>query len=96
MEQHSVTLMGREFRIRTESDQEHIAAVADYVNEKITDLASGQSGNVSQGVLLLAALNMADEVFQARARNDEIRDRIRAQSRTLLERLGHQEAPEQG
>ena len=95
MQQHRVTLMGREFRIRSESDEEHISAVAEYVNEKIADLSDGKSGNVSQGVLLLAALNMADEVFQARARNTDLKDRIRAHSRTLLQRMGHQETSAQ-
>ena len=89
MEQHHVTLMGKEFRIRTDSGREHIEAVAQYVNEKIVDLNQGRDGNVSQGVLLLAALNMADEVFEARARNASMREKIRNQSRSLLERLGH-------
>ena len=89
MEQHQVTLMGKEFRIRTDSGREHIEAVAEYVNEKIGDLNEGRDGNISQGVLLLAALNMADEVFAARARNDSMREKIRTQSRSLLERLGH-------
>jgi cell division protein ZapA len=89
MEQHQVTLMGREFRIRTDSGREHIEAVARYVNEKIGDLNQGCQDNVSQGVLLLAALNMADEVFAARERNVSMREKIRTQSRSLLERLGH-------
>ena len=34
-----VTLMGREFRIKTDEDANHVQAVADYVNAKIDEQA---------------------------------------------------------
>lgn len=89
MPQHQVTVMGRQVKIRSESDQDHIEAVARYLNEKIDGIMQGQTAAPSQQVLLLAALNIADEVFSARADHDALREKIRHHSRSLLERLGH-------
>ncbi|MBD90047.1 MAG: hypothetical protein CL940_06905 [Deltaproteobacteria bacterium] len=89
MQQHQITVMGKQIRLRSDSDPERIQAVANYVNEKIDDLADGpKTGSAAQQVLLLAALNMADEIFEVRAQHDELRDRIREHSRSLLDRMG--------
>jgi len=85
---HEVTLMGREFRIRAEDDPEHLQALADYVNAKIQELGGGGSSVPSQQVLLMASLNLADELFKIRAEHTRLTERIRATSRTLLDRIG--------
>lgn len=84
---HEITLMGREFRIRSDADRGHLEAVARYVEETIDGVAEGQKHVAVQNILLLAALNLADELFTARADHEALQDRIRAQSRALLDRL---------
>lgn len=85
---HEITLMGREFRIRTEDDPEHVQALAEYVNSKIEALTGGMGNVASQQVLLMASLNLADELFKIRAEHERLTERIRATSRTLLRRIG--------
>lgn len=85
---HEITLMGREFRIRTEDDPEHVQALAEYVNAKIEALTGGMGNVASQQVLLMASLNLADELFKIRAEHERLTERIRATSRTLLRRIG--------
>ena len=85
---HEITLMGREFRIRTEDDPEHVQALAEYVNSKIEALTGGMGNVASQQVLLMASLNLADELFKIRAEHERLTERIRATSRTLLSRIG--------
>lgn len=87
-ELHQITVMGREFRIRSESDAEHLREVARYVDERISEVAEGQRHVAIQNVLLLTALNMADELFRLRAEQETMTANIRHQSRALLERLG--------
>ncbi|MGM0576813.1 MAG: cell division protein ZapA [Myxococcota bacterium] len=86
-ELHTITLMGREFRIRSEADREHLEEVARYVEETIDTVARGQRHLAVQNILLLAALNLADELFSSRADHEALQDRIRASSHALLERL---------
>ena len=89
MQQHQITVMGKQVRLRSDSDPARIQAVAEYVNEKIETLSDGpKTGTAAQQVLLLTALNMADEIFEARAQHEALRDRIREHSRSLLDRMG--------
>jgi len=85
---HEIMLMGREFRIRSEDDPEHVQALADYVNAKIEELSGGQGNVASQQVLLMTTLNLADELFKIRAEHSRLTERIRTTSRTLLSRIG--------
>ena len=88
-ELHQITVMGREFRIRSDSSQEHLQRVAEYVDECVRDVADGQRHVALQNVLLLTALHMADELFRLRGREEAMREALRMQSRDLLARLGH-------
>lgn len=85
---HEITLMGRELRIRSDDDVAHVRAVAEYVNAKLEALSEGRANVASQHVLLMTALNLADELFKVRAEHDRLTERIRSSSRTLLDRLG--------
>jgi cell division protein ZapA (FtsZ GTPase activity inhibitor) len=86
-ESHQVSLMGREFRIKSSDDAEHIQSAADYVNETISSLKGAKRHVPLQHLLLLASLSMADELIKERKRLDSVREKIRAQSRALLSRL---------
>ncbi len=86
-ESHQVKLMGREFRIRSPEDPEHIDAAARYVNQLIEGMAGGKRHLPIQNVLLLASMSMADELLRERARHDALKEKIRAQSRALLARM---------
>ena len=88
MELHEVELMGRAFRIRSEDPRTHIEAVADYVNTQIDSVSGGNQKVAAQSAILLASLNMADELFKLRAEHQALKARIRSQSRALLARLG--------
>jgi cell division protein ZapA (FtsZ GTPase activity inhibitor) len=60
-----VRIYGQEYTIAGEKDEESILRVADLVNEKMREL--GRSNSISgQGTLaVLAAINIADEYFEA-------------------------------
>ena len=87
METHQVMLLDREFRIRSAEDTEHIQRVAEYVNETIQDVRGAKKHVPIQNLLLLASMSMADELFKERARLEELRERIRLESRNLLAQL---------
>lgn len=86
-EVRQIQIMGREFKIRSDSDPEYLSEVAAYVDSKIEDISTGQRHVAVQNVVLLAALNMADELFRIREAHEALRENIRAQSRELLTRM---------
>ncbi len=88
MQVHEIQLLGRSFKIRSEQDPEYLAEVAGYIDEKLEGITKGKQGMAPQSALLLTVLNVADELFQARAEHDSLKESIRAQSRNLLSRMG--------
>ncbi|GAB4427763.1 MAG: hypothetical protein OHK0011_09750 [Turneriella sp.] len=61
----NVELMGRTFTIKGDADPEYMAQVAGYVNAKILEMKKLTASDQTK-MLLLTALNLADELFQAR------------------------------
>lgn len=61
----NVELMGKTFTIKGDADPDYMAQVAGYVNGKIVEMRKLTSTDQTK-MLLLTALNLADELFQAR------------------------------
>lgn len=61
----NVELMGRTFTIKGDADPAYMSQVAGYVNAKILEMQKLTAGDQTK-LLLLTALNLADELFQAR------------------------------
>ena len=87
MASHRIELMGREFRIRSEDEPQHVARAADYVNDQVAEISQAAAQVPPQGVALLAALSIADELLKLRAEHEALRDRLRTRSQALLERM---------
>jgi len=68
MAQVTVTVNGQHFRVACgEGEEERIGKLADYINSKIRDLVASMGQVGEARLLLLAALILADEVFDLRA-----------------------------
>jgi cell division protein ZapA len=79
-----VEILGQRYPIRSSLDQEYVARLAAYVDEKIRAAAEATPSGDSVRFAILAALNIADELFRSR---DAKRDRDGA----LAERAGELE-----
>lgn len=62
-----VTIFGHEYSIRGEADEAYIRELARYVNGKMDDITRSTGVGVPLRVAILAAINLADEVFRLRA-----------------------------
>ena len=83
----SVKLAGSTFTIRTDASREYVAALEQYVNEKL-DAVQPAGGRLSmRSALALAALSIADDYF-ASARSREVLDQnVRERLKTVLARV---------
>jgi cell division protein ZapA len=79
-----VEILGQRYPIRSSLDQEYVARLAAYVDEKVRAAADATPTGDSLRFAILAALNIADELFRCR---DLTRDRAGA----LAERAGELE-----
>jgi cell division protein ZapA len=85
-----VEIHGQRYPIRTSLEPEYVARLATYVDAKIRATVDSTPSGDALRLSVLAALNIADELFQnrekARARNGEIAERTEEMER-LVDRV---------
>ncbi len=62
----SVTICNRTYNVRSGDDPEYVRRLAEYVDQKMVELAQGTATVDTLKVAVLAALNIADDCFVAR------------------------------
>jgi cell division protein ZapA len=81
-----VEIQGQRYPIRSGLDPEYVARLATYVDEKMRAAADSTPTGDSLRLAVLAALNIADELFRCRDLNDT-RDGRLAERAEELEKL---------
>jgi cell division protein ZapA len=85
-----VEIAGQRYPIRSSLDPEYVARLATYVDEKMRAAADTSPSGDSMRLAIIAALNVADELFRcrdaSRARNGELAERTQELER-LLDRV---------
>jgi cell division protein ZapA len=80
----TVDVHGHRYPIRSTLDPEYVAELAKYVDARVRAVADSTPSGDSMRVLILAALNIADELFRCR-------DATQARDGQLAERAGELE-----
>lgn len=83
----TVEIMGREYRIRGAADEQYVREVARYVDAKLREISQGSSLPASDRVAILAAMNIADELFQLRRAANEEMSTIEKKTQSLISLL---------
>ncbi len=65
------------YHVRGEVDEAYMEELARYVDEKLRAVAAGSRSMDSHRVAVLAALNIADELYTLRRRNEKLESQIR-------------------
>ena len=77
-----VTILGREYLIKSDLDEKEVHNIADYVNNKFKEIMENTEGLSERKMAILAAFDIASEYFQlTKERNDFLMDidrRVRA------------------
>jgi cell division protein ZapA len=82
-----VTILNEEYNIRSDTSAEHTRAVAEYVDRAIRQVMSSGLVVDSNKAAILAALQIAGELFEARENTDQLSRSIRSlseETRSLL------------
>ncbi len=70
-----VEIMGREYTLKGDIDQEYMIYLAKFVDQKIQSLQKGLSTSVQETdmtkLVLLASLNLADELFITKKESED-------------------------
>ena len=69
--QVQIYIFGQDYSVKAPADPEYIQQIAEYVDGKMRDVQSGfTSTQSSTRIAILAAMNIADELFNARQSGD--------------------------
>jgi cell division protein ZapA len=80
----TVEIMGREYRIRGADDEGYVREIARYVDAKLREVSQGTSSATSDRLAILAAINIADELFQLRRTTSEEASTIEKRTQSLI------------
>jgi cell division protein ZapA len=83
----TVEILGREYRIRSDAEEAYIQDVARYVDAKLREVSRGAAVPASERVAVLAAMNIADELFQMRRASSEELSSIERRAQSLIRLL---------
>lgn len=68
---YEVSILNQKFIIKSEADERYVQKVADYLNKKIHDIQAHTKSVSSLSVALLAALNVADDLFKLKEKRKD-------------------------
>jgi cell division protein ZapA len=85
-----VEIFGEVYHVRGDDENGHLQDLADLVDRKMREVAEHVKGDTAR-IAILAALNLADELFQIQSRQEgervEIREKVTALTAELTEAL---------
>jgi cell division protein ZapA len=82
-----VRIFGATYNVRGSDDSGYLQALADLVDGKMREVAQVVATTDTARIAILAALNVADELFQARKQQEGERDEIKEKAAELAEEL---------
>jgi cell division protein ZapA len=83
----SVQIAGVRYSLKTDEDERWVKSIAAFVDTKMRDVQKHTRTVDTQSVAVLAALQVAEELFAERRDARELRKSIREKSQSLLDYL---------
>jgi cell division protein ZapA len=80
----TVEIAGEEYTIRSEASSEYTMECARYVDRTIAEIMTRASLVEAHKAAILAALALADQLFQARRDTEDLRDEVARRSSRIL------------
>ena len=84
--QIKITIFGQEYSVKAPADPTYIKKIAEYVDIKMREVQSGFSSTQSSNrIAILSAMNITDELFNARKKGDSDDSDIEEKITSLIE-----------
>lgn len=82
-----VKIMGQKLQIRSDSDEAYVEEIASLVDERIKGVASKTKSVASAQVVILAAMNIADEYLRYKKLNSEKNSALSEKIEAIIEHI---------
>ena len=90
----TVNIFGEDYAIRSDSNDEYTKKVANYLNGKMKEVADGLANRSYSKVAVLAAMNIADELFKEKIDKENKLSQVEERAQTLVKWLDEKLAQE--
>jgi len=93
MRTFEVKILGQRYKMRSDEGEEYLNSLADFVNEKISEVQKSTKTVATHNLAILAALNIADTLFKLREQEAQAKKEVRDRVKRILKliRVGQQE-----
>ncbi len=85
METIQVEIFGQKYSLKGGSDADYIRELAALVDSRMKDVQKGMGGADGYRIAILAALNLADELYRSRSQQKSMQKTAEISLRRLLE-----------
>ena len=82
---YNITILGQELSVVSDSEDEQVAEVVQYLNKKVDEIMHSGNGLKSLNVAILAALNISEELVKLKGVNRELRDQMENRAEKLIQ-----------
>lgn len=82
-----IKVFGQTYTVKTDAEEDHIQAVARYVNEKMDEVLKKTRSVSSLNVAILTALNIADELLREKGKRIALLQEVEMKSKDLAEKI---------
>jgi len=80
-----IKLLGQELSVLSDSGDEHVAKVVQYVSEKVEEVGKNTNNFNTLNIAILAALNIADEFIKSKAVEESKYSQLETRSERLID-----------
>ena len=82
-----VHIAGQRYVIKSDADESYVLELGAYLDKAIREVQSTPRPAATQSQVILAALNITDELFQQRKSMDELKQTVASRSRAVMARI---------
>lgn len=82
-----VEIFGQTYALRSDADESHVREVADFVDSKMREVASGSKLVSTLQIAVLAALDIASECMKAKAEVERLTSAVEGRAEAMALRI---------
>ena len=86
----TINILGKEYRIKSEVEDDYVNQMADYLNQKVDEVLKTTKTVATLNILVLAAMNIANDYFLTKKINEELIATVETKSGDLIDYIDSQ------
>ena len=82
---YNIKILEQELSVLSDAEDEHVASVVQFVNEKTEEVLQDRNGLKPLDVAILTALNISEDFLKLKEVHNEICDQLESRSEKLIQ-----------